>query len=101
MALGVAKPVMVTSSLVRPACCAASSWPNWENVQPDNYYSEQDAEKSVTIGKAVLAAHADIDLITPAASTVEMQMASTPLEMASLMHCTWSATVALDGGMKT
>ena len=27
MALGVAKPVMVTSSLVRPACCAASSWP--------------------------------------------------------------------------
>ena len=38
-------------------------YPNWENVQPDNYYSEQDAEKSVTIGKAVLAAHADIDLI--------------------------------------
>ena len=38
-------------------------YPNWENVQPDNYYSEQDAEKSVTIGKAVLAAHSDIDLI--------------------------------------
>ncbi len=38
-------------------------YPNWVNVQPDNYYSEQDAEKSVTVGEAVLDAHADIDLI--------------------------------------
>lgn len=38
-------------------------YPNWENVQPDNYYSEQDAEKSVNVGKAVLDAHPDIDLI--------------------------------------
>lgn len=38
-------------------------YPNWVNVQPDNYYSEQDAEKSVTVGKAVLDAHPDIDLI--------------------------------------
>lgn len=37
--------------------------PNWINVQPDNYYSEQDAEKSITVGEAVLAAHPDIDLI--------------------------------------
>lgn len=39
------------------------TYPNWENVQPDNYYSEQDAEKSVSIGEAVLDAHPDIDLI--------------------------------------
>lgn len=38
-------------------------YPNWENVQPDNYYSEQDAEKSISIGEAVLDAHPDIDLI--------------------------------------
>lgn len=38
-------------------------YPNWENVKPDNYYSEQDAEKSVTIGEAVLADNPDIDLI--------------------------------------
>lgn len=38
-------------------------YPNWENVQPDNYYSEQDAEKSVTVGEAVLDAHPDIDLV--------------------------------------
>ena len=38
-------------------------YPNRENVHPDNYYSEQDAEKSVTIGEAVLADNPDIDLI--------------------------------------
>ena len=38
-------------------------YPNWTNVQPDNYYSEQDAEKSISIGEAVLDAHPDIDLI--------------------------------------
>ena len=38
-------------------------YPNWVNVQPDNYYSEQDAEKSITVGEAVLSAHPDIDLI--------------------------------------
>lgn len=38
-------------------------YPNWTNVQPDNYYSEQDAEKSITVGEAVLSAHPDIDLI--------------------------------------
>ena len=39
------------------------TYPNWENVQPDNYYSEQDAEKAITVGEAVLDAHPDIDLI--------------------------------------
>ena len=38
-------------------------YPNWENVAPDNYYSEQDAEKAVSIGASILEAHSDIDLI--------------------------------------
>ncbi|MCY1151151.1 MAG: substrate-binding domain-containing protein [Sphaerochaetaceae bacterium] len=38
-------------------------YPNWENVAPDNYYSDQDAEKAITVGEAVLTAHSDIDLI--------------------------------------
>lgn len=38
-------------------------YPNWTNVYPDNYYSEQDAEKSITVGEAVLDANPDIDLI--------------------------------------
>lgn len=38
-------------------------YPNWENVHSDNYYSEQDAEKSITVGEAVLDAHPDVDLI--------------------------------------
>ena len=41
----------------------AENYPNWENVAPDNYYSEQDAEKAVTTGAAILEAHPDIDLI--------------------------------------
>ncbi len=41
----------------------AEKYPNWTNVQPDNYYSEQDAEKSITVGEAVLSAHPDVDLI--------------------------------------
>lgn len=39
------------------------NYPNWENVAPENYYSEQDSEKAVTVGAAVLADHADVDLI--------------------------------------
>lgn len=39
------------------------NFPNWENVAPDNYYSEQDAEKAVSIGSSILEAHSDIDLI--------------------------------------
>ena len=41
----------------------AENYPNWENVAPDNYYSEQDSEKAVTVGAAVLADHSDIDLV--------------------------------------
>jgi AI-2 transport system substrate-binding protein len=41
----------------------AEKYPNWTNVEPSNYYSEQDAEKSITVGEAVLDAHPDIDLI--------------------------------------
>ena len=40
-----------------------SNYPNWVNLAPDNYYSEQDAEKAVTIGASVLEAHPDIDVI--------------------------------------
>ncbi len=39
------------------------NYPNWINVAPDNYYSEQDAEKAVTIGASILEAYSDIDLI--------------------------------------
>ena len=38
-------------------------FPNWVNLAPDNYYSEQDAEKAVSIGASILEAHPDIDLI--------------------------------------
>lgn len=41
----------------------AEKYPNWKNVAKDNYYSEQDAEKAVTIGASILEAHPDIDLI--------------------------------------
>jgi ABC-type sugar transport system, periplasmic component len=37
------------------------AYPNWKNVAPSNYYSEQDAEKAITIGEAILTAHPDID----------------------------------------
>lgn len=41
----------------------AKMYPNWINVATDNYYSEQDAEKAITVGEAILTAHSDIDLI--------------------------------------
>ena len=41
----------------------AENYPNWVNVNPDNYYSEQDAEKAITVGEAILDAYSDIDLI--------------------------------------
>lgn len=41
----------------------AEKYPNWVNVAPDNYYSEQDAEKAVSIGASILEANKDIDLI--------------------------------------
>ncbi len=36
-------------------------YPNWINVNPSNYYSEQDAEKAITVGEAILSANPDID----------------------------------------
>jgi len=39
------------------------TYPNWENAAPDNYYSEQDAAKAVTVGELILTEHSDIDLI--------------------------------------
>ncbi len=41
----------------------AENYPSWVNVAEDNYYSNQDSEEAVTVGAAVLADHADIDLI--------------------------------------
>lgn len=39
------------------------NYANWVNVAPDNYYSEQDAEKAISVGESILSAHKDIDLI--------------------------------------
>ena len=39
----------------------AEKYPNWVNVAPDNYYSNQDAELAITTGEALLTAHPDID----------------------------------------
>lgn len=38
-------------------------YPNWKNVAPDNYYSNQDAEQAISVGESILSAHGDIDLI--------------------------------------
>lgn len=38
-------------------------YPNWKNVAPDNYYSNQDSEQAISVGESILAAHKDIDLI--------------------------------------
>lgn len=39
------------------------TYPNWQNAEPNNYYSEQNAEKAVAVGESIFAAHPDIDLI--------------------------------------
>ena len=39
------------------------TYPNLKNLAPDNYYSEQDAERAISIGESILSAHPDIDLI--------------------------------------
>lgn len=38
-------------------------YPKWVNVAPENYYSEQDPEKAVAVGKRILTEHPDIDLV--------------------------------------
>ncbi|MDR2350568.1 MAG: substrate-binding domain-containing protein [Deltaproteobacteria bacterium] len=40
-----------------------TNYPNWENVHPDNYYSFQDPEKALEVGRQILAENPDIDLI--------------------------------------
>ena len=38
-------------------------YPNWTNIRPENYYSNQDPELALSTGQAILQAHGDIDLI--------------------------------------
>lgn len=45
------------------------NYPNWVNVAPENYYSEQNAEKAITVGEAILSAYKDIDLVIANDST--------------------------------
>ena len=39
------------------------TYPNWENVAPGNYYSEQNPELAVSVGEAIFAEHPEVDLI--------------------------------------
>ena len=39
------------------------NYPNWENVNESNYYSNQDAQQALNVGQSILSAHKDIDLI--------------------------------------
>lgn len=38
-------------------------YPNWKNVAPTNYYSEQNPEKALQVGKRILDEHPGIDLV--------------------------------------
>jgi AI-2 transport system substrate-binding protein len=38
-------------------------YPKWRNLAPQNYYSGQDPEKALAVGRQILAEHPDIDLI--------------------------------------
>ena len=40
-----------------------ANYPKWKNVAPKNYYSEQNPEKALLIGKQILTDHPNIDLI--------------------------------------
>ncbi|MDF3002845.1 MAG: autoinducer 2-binding protein lsrB [Bacillota bacterium] len=40
-----------------------ATYPGWVNLAPDNYYSDQDAEKAVSVGESILKSHPDIDAI--------------------------------------
>lgn len=40
-----------------------ATYPGWVNVAPDNYYSDQDAEKAVSVGESILKTTPDIDAI--------------------------------------
>lgn len=39
------------------------NYPNWINVEPDNYYSQQNPTLAVQVGEQILSDHPDIDLI--------------------------------------
>jgi AI-2 transport system substrate-binding protein len=39
------------------------TYPSWQNVERDNYYSEQDPQKAIAVGEEILKSHPDIDLI--------------------------------------
>jgi len=41
----------------------AKDYPNWVNVQPSNFYSNQDAQTALSTGESILKAYPDIDLI--------------------------------------
>lgn len=41
----------------------SETYPNWVNVAPDNYFSEQDAQKAIAVGESIFGNHPDIDLI--------------------------------------
>lgn len=39
------------------------TYPQWVNVNPNNYYSDQNAAKALEVGETILEEHPDIDLI--------------------------------------
>lgn len=39
------------------------TYPKWINVEPQNYYSEQNPQKALEIGELILEKHPDIDLV--------------------------------------
>jgi AI-2 transport system substrate-binding protein len=41
----------------------STAFPNWVNVRPENYYSGQDPERALAVGREILEADPDIDLI--------------------------------------
>ena len=40
-----------------------ANYPNWVNVSPENYYSQQDPALALSVGKQIFSDHPDIDLI--------------------------------------
>jgi AI-2 transport system substrate-binding protein len=39
------------------------TYPNWQNLAPENFYSDQDPEKAVSVGEHILKTYPEIDLI--------------------------------------
>lgn len=40
-----------------------ANYPNWVNLAPGNYYSHQNPEQAISVGKRIFAEHPEIDLI--------------------------------------